>query len=60
MTKRLDTGTWPDLAPCVLNAEAAKLGPLNVAPPSFLKFESAQFLRPFDALDEHKRENRDH
>ena len=60
LIQRLDTGTWPDLAPSVLNAEAAKLGPLNVAPPSFLKFEPAQFLRPFDALDEHKRENRDH
>ena len=60
LIQRLDTGTWPDLAPSVLNAEAGELGPLNVAPPSFLKFEPAQFLRPFDALDEHKRENRDH
>jgi len=32
--------------------EATALGPLNVVPPSFLCFEPAPFLRPFDAFDE--------
>jgi len=49
---RLDNGRWPDLDPSTLNAEAAALGPLNVAPPSFLRFGPAPFLRPFDASDE--------
>jgi alpha-beta hydrolase superfamily lysophospholipase len=48
---RLDTGHWPDLRPDTLNAEAAALGPLNVAPPSFDAFHPAQFERPFDAFD---------
>jgi hypothetical protein len=48
---RLDTGIWPDLTPDALNAEAGALGPLNVAPPSFIEFAPAQFLRPFDAFD---------
>ncbi len=48
---RLDTGIWPDLGPDVLNMEAAALGPLNVAPPSFIEFAPAKYLRPFDALD---------
>jgi pimeloyl-ACP methyl ester carboxylesterase len=52
LIQRLDTGTWPDLNPDALNAEAAKLGALNIAPPSFIKFVPAQFLRPFDALDD--------
>lgn len=56
---RLDSGRWPDLDPNTLNAEAATLGPLNVAPPSFLRFESAPFLRPFDAFDENHC-NREH
>lgn len=48
---RLDTGVWPDLDSSILNAEAGALGPLNVAPPSFFDFHSAQFLRPFDTFD---------
>jgi dienelactone hydrolase len=48
---RLDTGLWPNLQPDALNAEAATLGPLNVAPPSFFLFHPAQFERPFDAFD---------
>jgi hypothetical protein len=56
LIQRLDTGVWPDLNPDVLDAEAAALGPLNVAPPSFIKFAPAQFLRPFDAFDENKQE----
>jgi pimeloyl-ACP methyl ester carboxylesterase len=51
LSQRLDTGTWPDLDPTVLNTEAASLGPLNIAPPSFIRFEPAEFLRPFDAFD---------
>lgn len=47
---KLDTGHWPDLDPSLLNTEAAGLGPLNVAPPSFIEFESAPFLRPFDTF----------
>ena len=52
LIERLDNGRWPDLDPNTLNAEAAALGPLNVAPPSFLRFEPAPYLRPFDASDE--------
>ena len=51
--ERLGNGRWPDLDPSTLNAEAAALGPLSVAPPSFLRFEPAPYLRPFDASDEH-------
>jgi len=54
LIERLDNGRWPDLDPSTLNAEAAILGPLNVAPPSFLRFEPAPFLRPFDAFDERR------
>ena len=47
---RLNTGKWRSVSdPSNLNAAAAALGPaLNVAPPSYLAFEPAQFLRPFD------------
>ena len=51
LIQRLDTGHWPNLDADVLNAEAAVLGPLNVAPPSFFGFEPAPFLRPFDIFD---------
>jgi pimeloyl-ACP methyl ester carboxylesterase len=53
---RLDTGEWPDLDPSTLNTEAAALGPgpLNIAPPAFLKFASAPFLRPFDSFDDRR------
>ena len=47
---RLDTGRWPKLEPTTLNAEAAALGPLNVAAPSFIEFQPAPFLRPFDTF----------
>jgi pimeloyl-ACP methyl ester carboxylesterase len=60
LIERLDNGRWPDLDPSTLNAEAATLGLLNIAPPSFLRFESAPFLRPFDALDEHHCEREHH
>ena len=59
LIERLDNGRWPDLDPSTLNAEAAALGPLNVASPSFLRFEPAPFLRPFDAFDE-RRCDREH
>ena len=47
---RISTGKWTGVAdPDVLNAAATALGPgLNVAPASFLDFEPAPFLRPFD------------
>ena len=54
MIERLDTGIWPDLDAGTLNAEAMALGPLNIAPPSFLQFRPAPFLRPFDALDDRR------
>jgi pimeloyl-ACP methyl ester carboxylesterase len=54
LLERLNTGEWPDLDPSALNAEAAALGPLNVAPPSFLRFEPTPFLRPFDAFDQRR------
>jgi pimeloyl-ACP methyl ester carboxylesterase len=47
---RLGTGHWPDLDAAVLNAESAGLGPLNIAPPAFIPFDPAPFLRPFDAF----------
>ena len=50
LISRLDTGRWAGVTdPDVLNASAAALGPLNVAPPSFISFEPAPFLRPFTA-----------
>ena len=60
LIERLNNGRWPDLDPSTRNAEAATLGPLNVAPPAFLRFESAPFLRPFDASDEHHCEHEHH
>lgn len=51
LIQRLDTGRWPDLDPATLNGEAATLGPLNIAPPSFFEFHPAPFLRPFDTFD---------
>jgi len=51
LIQRLDTGTWPDLSPDVLNTEAAGLGALNIVPPAFIRFGPKQFLRRFDALD---------
>ena len=54
LVARLDTGKWTGKAdPDNLNAAAAALGPLNVAPPSYISFEPAPFLRPFDAGGKH-------
>jgi pimeloyl-ACP methyl ester carboxylesterase len=50
LIERLDSSHWPDLDASALNAQAATLGPLNVAPPAFLEFHSAPFLRPFDTF----------
>jgi alpha-beta hydrolase superfamily lysophospholipase len=50
LISRLDTGKWPDLQADTLNAEAAALGPLNIAPPAFFSFRPAPYLRPFDAF----------
>ncbi len=50
LIERLDSGHWPDLRADALNAEAGALGPLNIASPAFIHFESAPFLRPFDAF----------
>jgi pimeloyl-ACP methyl ester carboxylesterase len=56
---RLDTGSWTGhgLRPATLNADAAALGPqFNIfstgsqvvpAPPAFINFHPAQYLRPF-------------
>jgi pimeloyl-ACP methyl ester carboxylesterase len=60
LIERLDTGKWPHLDPGTLNAEAAALGPLNVVPPAFLRFEPAPFLRPFDAFDARSCDREDH
>jgi len=46
---RLNTGRWAGATdPGALNAAAAGLGPLNSVAPSYLEFEPAPFLRPFD------------
>jgi len=55
---RLDTGHWPNLHADTLNAEAAALGPLNIAPPAFFRFRPAPFLRPFDAFIDQRCERR--
>jgi len=50
LISRVDTGHWAGVAdPDALNASATALGSLNVAPASFISFEPAQFLRPFDS-----------
>jgi pimeloyl-ACP methyl ester carboxylesterase len=50
LVSRLDTGKWAGQAdPANLDAAAAALGPLNVAPPSYIDFDPAPFLRPFNA-----------
>ncbi len=54
LIQRLDTGHWPDFAPEHLNQAAAKLGPdLNWAPPAFVNYEPAPFLRPFHGVVQH-------
>jgi pimeloyl-ACP methyl ester carboxylesterase len=62
LVSRLDTGKWPKLDDEILNAEAGALGPgFNIffsmgqvvpTPSAFVDFHPAQYLRPFDALDE--------
>jgi pimeloyl-ACP methyl ester carboxylesterase len=51
LVHRLDTGRWEDSTdPGAMNSAAASLGStFNVAPPSFIDFHPARFLRPFDA-----------
>ncbi len=50
LISRVDTGHWAGVTDTdTLNASATALGPLNVAPASFISFEPAQFLRPFDS-----------
>lgn len=52
LIRRLDTGKWGDSTdPALMNQEAAALGPLNVAPPAFIEFKPAPFLRPFTFPD---------
>lgn len=49
LVQRLDTGHWRDINPEDLGAAAGALGPaLNTAPPAFIDYEPAPFLRPFD------------
>ncbi len=55
---RIETGSWPDLAPATLNAAASALGAgENVlpsgehTPPQFMEFTPPQFLRPHDIRD---------
>jgi pimeloyl-ACP methyl ester carboxylesterase len=61
LVHRIDTGRWGDSTnPSAMNSQAAVLGqPFNVAPPSFLRFQPAQFLRPSDARDLEDGGNRD-
>ena len=50
LISRINTGHWPSISPTKMNAAATELGAdLNSAPPSFLEFKPAQFLRPWDA-----------
>jgi pimeloyl-ACP methyl ester carboxylesterase len=52
LLNRLDTGHWNVPDPATLNAEAAALGALNVAPPAFTSYRPAPYLRPFDLRGE--------
>jgi pimeloyl-ACP methyl ester carboxylesterase len=49
LVHRINTGHWSSTSPATMNAQAAALGALNVAPPSFIDFKPGRFLRPFDA-----------
>jgi pimeloyl-ACP methyl ester carboxylesterase len=50
LISRINTGHWAGVTDTgTLNASATALGPLNVAPASFISFEPARFLRPFDS-----------
>lgn len=51
LLERLNTGKWRGVDPEDLNQAASALGStFNVAPPAFIEFDPAPFLRPFDAL----------
>lgn len=48
LVRRIDTGKWK-IDPSTLNAAASALGPSdNPAVPSFIDFDPAPFLRPYD------------
>ncbi|MDQ6918744.1 MAG: S9 family peptidase [Candidatus Dormibacteraeota bacterium] len=51
LVERLDKGHWQGTDPTDMNADAAALGTLNNAPPSFIRFHPGQFLRRFDIRD---------
>jgi dienelactone hydrolase len=65
LLERLDARHWHGLRPDDLNARAAALGPgMNVitsgstvvpTPPAYVPYHPARFLRPFDAVREHRR-----
>ena len=55
---RLDSGRWGDLEAADLNTEASGLGPLNIRPPAFIRFDSEPFLRPFDTFIDRRCERR--
>ena len=49
LENRLATGRWHVPGPAAMNAQAAALGPqLNPAPPAFLSYSPARYLRPFN------------
>jgi pimeloyl-ACP methyl ester carboxylesterase len=55
LVHRIDTGHWGSIDSEAMNAQASALGStFNPAGPSFIDFQPAKFLRPFDArnLDE--------
>lgn len=49
LVQRIDTGRWSDATdPKLMNQEAAALGStFNLAPPAFIQYKPATFLRPF-------------
>jgi pimeloyl-ACP methyl ester carboxylesterase len=50
LVHRIDSKHWGSINPSTMNSQATSLGSaLNVAPASFIHFQPAQFLRPFDA-----------
>ena len=53
LVHRIDTGQWQDSTnPATMNSAATSLGStFNIAPASFINFQPAKFLRPFDARD---------
>jgi pimeloyl-ACP methyl ester carboxylesterase len=50
LIKRIESKHWGSINPSTMNSQATSLGStLNAAPASFIHFQPAQFLRPFDA-----------